>query len=194
MARSLKISYNAPFTLSFAAACVLAFLLHVVTNGGANRVFFSVGEGMNYANPFTYLRLVTHVLGHYDPQHLIYNLTLLLLIGPLLDEKHGWRRLLAVAAVTALVSALPMLIFPGRLLGASGVVFAFIVLASYTRAISGALPLTFIVICFLFVGREIYVGIVERDSVAQFSHILGGLVGAVFALRWKDRAPAAAKR
>ncbi len=185
MSRSLKVSYNAPFTLSFCAVCVFAFFLQVITGGGAARTFFSVGEHMNYVNPFTYLRLFVHVLGHADPEHLVYNLTLLLLIGPLLDEKHGWRKLLLVALLTAFVTALPMLILPGSLMGASGVVFAFIILASYTRATSGALPITFIVVCFLFVGREIYVGIVSQDSVAQFSHILGGAVGGFFATRWR---------
>jgi membrane associated rhomboid family serine protease len=183
--RSIKVSYNAPFTLSFAGACVGVLLLKVVTGGGSTHWLFSVGEGMSWANPLSYARMFLHVLGHATPEHLIYNLTILLLVGPLLDEKHGWRKLLVVTLVTAFVTALPMLVFPGSLLGASGVIFAFIILSSYTRAVSGAIPISFILVCVLFIGREIYLGIVARDAIAQFAHILGGAVGGYFAIRWR---------
>ena len=183
--KSIKLNYNAPFTLSFVGACVLVLVLKVITGGRSNELLFSVGDNMSWVNPLSYLRMFVHVLGHATPEHLVYNLTILLLVGPMLEEKHGWRKLLQVSAVTAFVTALPMLILPGSLLGASGVVFAFIILASYTRAKSGAIPMTFLLVCVLFVGREIYLGIVARDQIAQFAHILGGAVGGYFAIRWK---------
>lgn len=183
--KSIKLSYNAPFTLSFVGVCIVVLILKVLTGGASNTWLFSVGEGHSFLNPLSYLRLFLHVLGHATPEHLVYNLTILLLVGPLLDEKHGWKKLLLVTAVTAVVTALPMLILPGSLMGASGVVFAFIILSSYTRAVSGAIPLSFVVVCVLFIGREIYLGIVARDSIAQFAHILGGAVGGYFAIRWR---------
>lgn len=182
-ARKIKVSYNAPFTLSFVGLCVLAYVFKVLTRGGANEWLFSVGSEMSWANPLSYVRFFTHVLGHGYPEHLVYNLTLLLLVGPILEEKHGWPKLLMVTLVTALVTALPMLVIPGKLLGASGVVFAFIILASYTRARSGTLPLTFLLVCFLFIGREIYTALTAHDQVAQFAHILGGATGGFFATR-----------
>lgn len=183
--KSIKLSYNAPFTLSFTFACVVVLALKVLTGGASNRLLFSVGDAMSWMNPLSYLRMFLHVLGHAGPEHLIYNLTILLLVGPMLDEKHGWKKLLYVTLVTGFVTALPMLILPGSLLGASGVVFAFIILASYTRAKSGAVPMTFVIVCLLFLGREIYMGVVARDQIAQFAHILGGAVGGYFAIRWK---------
>jgi|TARA_B110000438_G_scaffold269643_1_gene286175 hypothetical protein len=58
-------------------------------------------------------------------------------------------------------------------------------MSSYTRASSGAIPLSFALVTFLFLGREIYLGFSSEDTVAQFAHILGGGVGGFFAVRWK---------
>lgn len=183
--KSIRLSYNAPFTLSFALICVLVLVIKLMTGNRSNELLFSVAHGMDWANPVSYLRMILHVFGHATPEHLAYNLTILLLVGPLLDEKHGWKKLTAVTLVTAFVTALPMLLLPGALLGSSGVIFACIILASYTRAVSGAIPLTFILVCILFIGREIYLGIMAHDQIAQFAHILGGAVGGFFATRWK---------
>lgn len=183
--KAIRFSLNAPYTLGFSALAVFALIAGAVSGQWTTLNIFSVGDGMSFANPLSYLRVFCHVLGHQDPSHLAYNLTFILLLGPLLEEKHGIFKLFVVTLVTAAVTALPMLILPGTLLGASGVVFAFIIMSSYTRAKSGAIPLSFALVIFIFLGREIYVGLSAKDSVAQFAHILGGAVGGYFAIRWK---------
>ena len=65
------------------------------------------------------------------------------------------------------------------LYGASGIVFAFIVLSSFTGFKEGEIPLTFILVLILFVGQQFYEGSVINDNVSQFSHILGGAIGAI---------------
>jgi len=190
--RKLQLSYNAPFTLTFSFTCVAVFVLSVFTGGWATQTVFSVGHGFDWANPITYPTVLLHVLGHASPEHLVYNLSVILLIGPILEEKYRVKKLLLVTAVTAIVTALPMLLITplfgsARLLGASGVAFAFIVLASYTRARSGVIPMTFLLVCVLFLGQELYRAFDSSDQVARFAHILGGLVGAFFAHRWQGR-------
>lgn len=185
----LRLSYNAPFTLTFAFACVAAFVAMVVMQGGFALLLFSVGNDFSWINPLSYARVLLHVLGHASTEHLVYNLSVFLLLGPILEEKYGPRRLLLLAVTTAIVTALPVLLLTAifenvRLLGASGVVFAMIVLASYTRARDGTIPMTFALICVLFLGQEIYRAVYAVDQVAQFAHILGGLVGAFYARRW----------
>jgi GlpG protein len=185
----LKFSYNAPFTLTFALTCVAAFVLGVFSSGWFIFQFFSIGSGFNWFNPIAYLRIFGHVRGPASTEHLVYNLSLFLLLGPILEEKYGARKLLLVTATVAVVTALPMLLIVpifgnSRLLGASGVVFAMIVLSSHTRARKGAIPMTFALVCILFLGQEIYRAIYASDEVAQFAHILGGLVGIFFARRW----------
>ena len=70
--------------------------------------------------------------------------------------------------------------FPSvALCGASGVVFAFILMISFTNVRSGEIPITVILVALIFLGEQIYEGIFLRDNVSNLSHVLGGLVGAV---------------
>ncbi len=109
------------------------------------------------------------------------NMTLLLVVGPLLEEKYGSSKILMVIFVTALVTGIAnMMFFPHiQLLGASGVVFAFILLSSITSMGDGKIPLTFLLVAFIYIGGQVYDGIFVRDNVANLTHILGGVVGAV---------------
>jgi MFS family permease len=81
-----------------------------------------------------------------------------------------------VGGLTALANAL---LFPRVMLcGASGVVFAFIVLSSLTGFREGEVPLTFVLVVVLFLGQELLQGILVQDDVANFAHIIGGVIGA----------------
>jgi len=179
--KRLKFSYNAPFTLSFALIAFLAFSSSLLSNNWTLYHIFSIGEGFSFADPFQWHRLFLHILGHGTSEHLIYNLSVVLLLGPILEEKYGARNLIFLALLTALITAIPMLIVPGILFGSSGFVFALIVLSSYTRAKNGAIPLTFALVSVLFIGQEIYRAFYLDDQIAQFAHILGGIVGGLFA-------------
>lgn len=65
------------------------------------------------------------------------------------------------------------------LCGASGVVFAFIVLASFTGFRAGEIPLSFILVAIIFIGQQVYEGIAVQDNISNMAHIVGGIVGAV---------------
>ncbi len=118
--KAIRFSLNAPYTLGFSALSVFALLAGVVSDHWTTMNIFSVGDDMSFTNPLSYIRVFCHVLGHQDPSHLVYNLSFLLLLGPMLEEKHGIFKLFVVTLVTAGMTALPMLLLPGNLLGASG--------------------------------------------------------------------------
>ena len=178
--RKLRITFNAPAVLAFALACVAVQVLNMLTRGASNRALFSVYRS-SLANPLTYVRCLTHVLGHADWGHLMNNMMLLLILGPMLEEKYGTANLLIMMAVTAVATGVVnMLFFPHvALLGASGIVFAMILLSSITSAEAGAVPLTFIVVAVLYIGQQLYQGIFTADNISQVGHIVGGLVGSV---------------
>ena len=127
----------------------------------------------------TYVRLFTHVIGHVSFAHLLGNMSYILLLGPMLEEKYGWKNLLAVMLVTAAVTGLVHnLLFPRvYLLGASGIVFAFILLTSCTSVKEGEIPLTFILVAVIYLVQQIWDGITVKDDISNLSHIIGGLVG-----------------
>ena len=92
-----------------------------------------------------------------------------------------WRRSTAAdVCLAALVSGLvQFLFFPGSaLLGASGIVFMMIVLSSLAGMREGAIPLTLILVVFIYLGGEIVDAVTVRDNVSQLTHIVGGLCGA----------------
>ena len=128
----------------------------------------------------TYVRLFTHVLGHAGAAHLVNNMAYILLLGPMLEEKYGWKDLLTVILVTAVITGLVHNLIAPRsmLLGASGVVFAFILMTSFTGFKEGEIPLTFILVAVIYLGQQIWDGVTVRDNVSNLSHIIGGLVGS----------------
>ena len=165
-------------------------MLNYLTNGAANQVIFSTYHS-SLGSPLTYLRFVTHVFGHGDWTHLVGNMTYLLLLGPMLEEKYGSKTLVEVIAITAVVTAVAnYLFFPTvALCGASGVVFAFILMSSFTSFKEGEIPLTFVLVTAFFIGREIIDGILVTDQISNLAHIIGGIIGGLlsYGLNVKSR-------
>lgn len=181
--KKFKIVYNSPVVLTFTLICIIALILNYITMGASNYLLFSVYRS-SLVNPLTYIRLFTHVLGHANLAHLTSNLMMLLVIGPILEEKYGSKDLLFIIMATAFITGIVnSLLFPHTaLLGASGVVFAFIILASITGIKDHEIPLTLIFVAVLYIGEQIYDGIFMADNISQLTHIVGGFVGGMLGL------------
>lgn len=186
----MRISYNAPVVLTLTLGCVAIMLVDTLTGGKSfTHTFFTVYPVFNVDNPLDYLRLFTHALGHSGWGHLVSKFTFILLLGPILEEKYGSKALVTMMFTTALVTGiLNVLFFSTGLLGASGLVFMFIILSSITNLQKGEIPLTFILISVLFLGQEVW-NAFKDDNVSQFAHIIGGIFGAVFGLRVQGGKP-----
>ena len=176
----LRLSFNSPAILVFTAVCIGVQLLDLATGGRSNGILFSVYRS-SLKDPLTYIRCVTHVLGHSGWEHLVNNIMYILILGPMLEEKYGTQNIIFVMLATALVIGIinPILFPSVRLLGASGIVFAFIVLSSITVRENGQIPVTFILVVLLYLGQQIYEGFSVSDNISQIAHIIGGVVGAV---------------
>ena len=177
----LKVTNNSRLVLGFTLLCTIVLILNYATGGLTNRLLFSVYRS-SFADPLTYIRFFGHVLGHANFEHFIGNIMLIVVIGPMLEEKYGSKDLLTIMVITAFVTGLfHFIFFPGvQLLGASGIVFTFILLASFTGYKGGSIPLTFIVVAILYIGNELYQCAFVNDNIANLTHIVGGLVGAFF--------------
>lgn len=178
--KKIVITFNAPVVLTMVAICFVATLLGYLLGRDIVRTYFMTYRS-SWLSPFTYLRLFTHIFGHADWNHLIGNASYLLLLGPILEEKYSSSTLAAAIGITALVTGLVNCIFFPQvaLYGASGVVFAFILLASFTSFKKGEIPLTFILVAIFFIGQQVMQGIILTDNISNTAHIVGGLVGAV---------------
>lgn len=187
-----RISYNAPVVLTFAALAVAVFVItseHVAPN---LKLWFVAWP--EFRDTRSYVGLVTHILGHANWNHLLGNFMLILLIGPILEERFGSGRLLMMILVTALVTGLiNVAVSSDALLGASGIVFMMILLASTANIKQGEIPLTFIAVAVIYLGGEIVRAVSDDDQVSQMAHLIGGATGAVFGFMSAKRKPPAAK-
>lgn len=180
----MKIRYNAPVTLTFALISSLLLVADQLLGAGLIPAIFTVPpkQHFSFASFTDWIRLFTHVAGHANWNHLIGNFAFILLLGPILEEKHGSMPLLAMMAITAFITGLLNALFSSAaLLGASGIVFMMILIVSFTNFRSGEIPLTFILIIALYVAREIINFVrVDENGIAEFAHIAGGICGSLF--------------
>ncbi len=187
--KNFKITINAPVVLGIVAVSFVATLLNYITGGFVVKLLFSTYRS-SLLSPFTWLRAFTHIFGHADWQHFVGNMSYLLLIGPMLEEKYGSKTLAGVVAITAFATSLVnWILFPNvALCGASGVVFAFILLSSFTSFKQGEVPLTFILVAVFFIGQQILEGIFVRDNISNLAHIVGGIIGGILGYRFNVKA------
>lgn len=180
MKKKLRITFNAPVVLSLVAMSFIATLLNYITGGAFGRFLFMTYHSP-LLSPMTWIRAFTHIFGHADWSHLIGNMSYLLLLGPMLEEKYSSKTLAAVVAITALGTSLVNYIFFPHigLCGASGVVFAFILLSSFTSFKEGEIPLTFLLVAIFFIGQQIFEGITVQDNISNMAHIVGGIIGGL---------------
>jgi membrane associated rhomboid family serine protease len=153
----------------------------------STKLLFSVYRG-SLTDIFFYFRLFGHVLGHADWNHFLSNFLIILIIGPMLEEKYGSKNLLIMIATTAFITGLlNILLFNSALLGASGIVFMFILLGSFANIQKGTIPITLILVVVVYLGMEFADALLKKDNVSQLTHIAGGIFGCIFGFMLQNR-------
>ena len=180
--RSLSIDLNAPVILWLTIIALALLIIDMVTP--LDMIMLFGARRTSLIDPMQYIRLFTHVLVHSGISHYVGNFMMILAIGPMVEEKYGSSRLLLITAITALITGLiKVLFFPGTVLvGASGIVFMLILMASFVNIRQGRLPITVLLVAVLYIGNEVLLGLFTVDNISRISHIIGGLCGAVFGI------------
>lgn len=184
----MRIEYNSPTVLTYT---VISTILLVIQSFSPIDVmeYFTIYSNWDFANPLWYFRLFSHVLGHADWNHLMGNFTFILLLGPILEEKYGSKDILFMIIVTAFVTGILHIIIASifgdpntleGLTGASGIVFMMILLSSIVNSKSGGIPITFVLVVALFLGKEVFNSVTSEDNISQLAHIIGGIMGGMF--------------
>lgn len=171
--------YNSILILTYFFLSVGTLILKYITLGKSNILLFSSYRSSIF-NPLTYIRLFTHVLGHENWRHLSNNFVYILLIGPMLEEKYGTYNLLIMILITAFVIGIINSVFGNkRILGASGIVYMFIVMSSFVNIQAGKVPITLILIFIFYIANEIIDGIFKKDDISHLGHIIGAICGGI---------------
>lgn len=185
--KGLRISYNAPVVLTFTLICTAVYIINYIFGGdltenpnGLIGNYFVLNGRFDWTNWKSYLTLFTYTMGHANRGHIVGNMSIFLLIAPIMEEKYGSKNILIMMGLTALITAIFQIIFfSAGLVGASGIVFMFIILVSFADVRKGTIPMTFILVVLFFIGKEI-MGSMSHDNVSQYAHIAGGILGGIF--------------
>lgn len=184
-----KVELNAPVTVTFSIISFVVLLFGYATLGESTKALFTCYRSVP-SDPLMYIRMFTYIFGHKDITHFVNNFTTIILIGPMLEEKYGSKPLVLMILVTAFVGGLANILFTANgILGASGVVFMFIILCSCTSVSSGKIPLTLVLVVVIYIGQEILTGVTTADNISHSTHILGGLCGIGFGLYYNRENP-----
>lgn len=177
--RKIRLSFNVPVTLCFIALCFIATLLGVVSGGSLSTMFFTAYR-LQVLNTLSWLRCVTSTMGHAGWEHFFNNMLYIILLGPILEEKYGSKVMILSIVLSGLATTLAITILASNtgVIGASGVVFAWILMSSFTSFREGTIPVTFVLVFVFYIGQEVLNGVVARDNISQMGHIVGGLVGS----------------
>lgn len=180
----MRVTVNAPFSILFSIAAIALYFLFQA-DGTIPRMLMLQGD-FQFSDWRWYVSLIGYTMGHASLGHLIGNISIILLIGPFIEKRWGTKRLAIMVSITGLVTALVHILFwDHSLIGASGIVFMMIVLSSLVDMRSKEIPLTFILIVFLFIGQELIRSFGD-DQISQFAHISGGVLGAIFGFAYRS--------
>lgn len=180
----MKITFNSPFILTF--SLLATFVLIISLSIGGNLAILTLNGNFNFREWQSYVGLLLYPLSHGSVTHLVSNFGIILLIGPILEKQYGWQKLLSMSIIASVVIGIAHIILSDLgLIGASGLVFLYIVLASLTNANNKEIPLTFLLVVGLFLGQEI-INSFSADQVSQLAHIGGGVMAIIFRYVFKS--------
>ena len=100
------------------------------------------------------------------------------------EERFGSAKVFFAVLLTALAGAAIMwFLFPdATIMGASGVLFCMMMLASFASMRGGAIPITLILVIILYLGSEVLQAVSGTAGLPELTHIAGGVVGLLLGL------------
>ncbi len=179
----IRIKYNAPVSLTFILLSSLVLFLNTNVNEFLISNWFTADGtiSFNYSDPLGYIKFISHLLGHTDINHFMGNAIYLILLGPILEEKYNSKTLLGLILVTAIISSLVNAFFVDTyMLGASGIVYLFIVLVSFTNIEKGEFPLSVVVVLGFYIYKEL--SREDAGDISVLTHLIGAFIGLLYGL------------
>ena len=178
---NIQFDYNSPVIITYLLLSLFACLLNYVSKGASNQLLFSSYRSSPF-DPFTYVRLVTHSIGHQNWSHLVGNFLYILLIGPIIEEKYGSTNLLFMLIITSIVIGIFNSFIDNYIIcGASGNVYMLIVLSSFSNISEGKIPITLVLIFLFYITTELkdeFFG--KEKGVYHWGHLMGAVCGLIF--------------
>ena len=186
---NIKVSYDAPVTLTFVIVCAIIFLLNMLLAksgkvAGFEKIFASPTSQAGVL-PFipkqvlSYLRLLLYIFGTFEINTLLSNLIMIVILGPAMEERYGSVIIGLMIFVSALFSGVLNACFSAEsLVGALPVICMMVFLNAFMAFSKKTVPLTFIFVIILIAFMQIFSG---NNAIQTVICIAGGLCGSLFA-------------
>ena len=104
---ALGIRYNSPVILTFALLSMAVYIINWIFGGdfdqdpgGIIGNYFVVHGTWNWGDWANYFRIFSYPLGHANLAHIVGNMSMFLLIGPIVEEKYGSSNVLKMFVIT----------------------------------------------------------------------------------------------
>ena len=176
----MKIVFNAPVTLLFLAVGLAVLVINLET-GDALIPWVSCSASDSYLVGF-----VAYPFGHADLWHYLSNAFVLLLVGPIAEERYGSGPLVIMMLITTfLIAIIHLLVSPDvAVLGSSGIVFMCVILSAHVQIAHARhtgvirVPVTLLLVVALYLGLEFFM-IGSPDNISHMAHVTGGVCGFI---------------
>ncbi|MFI3257911.1 MAG: rhomboid family intramembrane serine protease [Spirochaetales bacterium] len=179
--------YTAPVISLFSILSLLVFLIDkTIVPELISSIFSAAGNQngempFNWQNPLDYLKFFIHIFAHSNWTTLAYNLTVILLLGPAIEQRYGSLLLILMFVIIAFVSAvLNAVFFDTTLLGSDGISFLIIILTVFGKPEVPDRSIISVFILVLYVGLQINYS-VQTNSFENISATFGGLCATLLA-------------
>ena len=150
----MKITFHPKISLSITGLCILSFLLLTIFKLPISGLFILNGE-FQKDNITWYLSTIFYIFGHANFLHLLGNLSLFLILAPIIEKAFGMKKFILMVLTTAITTAIIHVIFwDNGLMGLSGIVFMLI----------------------FYLSQEIYASF-SNDNISHMAHLAGGGAG-----------------
>lgn len=175
--RKKGFTFNCPATLLFVSVVFLVHLAYQTDFRSKIDAYFALAANFRWGNVEDIASLFLYMFGDGGRwSHISYPMMLIVLIGPIMEERIGAVQLATAAIFTSVVTgALYVLLFNDRMFGPTSVAYMLVFLASFVNVRKGEIPLSFILVLVvvLFIGAEQW----TQDFKRAFPMISGSLLG-----------------
>lgn len=190
----MQLKFNAPVTFSLTLLVIVMRLIEEYLAPGLLTAFLTApGRDFDPSNIGHYTGVLLYVLAHENWSHLWGNFLLILLLGPILEEKYDPKSFLFMLVATALIAGVfNILLRQPPLIGASSLAFMMILLVSFARTKPGDIPISLILVFLIYMINELALATQGTGANGSLAHIVGGVCGVIFGFMRVGQGPAGA--
>lgn len=164
---------------------VVFFILQIFLGRDFTNLFILISDDI-FSRPWI---IITYMFLHGSPYHLLFNMYVLYIFGPLLEQRIGANRFLLIYFLSGIIAAFGSSLFYNASLGASGAIMGIlgvliILMPDLRLLFFFMVPMTLRTAAILMVLIDIF-GVFHPSGTANVGHLVGLGSGLVYGLLLK---------